>query len=154
MNTLTEQQVKQYNKDGYISPIDALTKEEVTTVRKEIEFIEKQMPNEIDKSGRYNVHLISPKLDAIVHNSKILDAVEDLIGRDILAAGTTLFIRCWKKIWRKDIHPRSTSTGANPAVKLLGLCTYQGSQGSSKESLFDKIPNFFSVELLACVVSR
>ena len=82
MIVLTDQQVKQYNDQGYISPIDALTKEEVTTVRKEIEFIEKQMPNEIDKSGRYNVHLISPKLDEIVHHSKILDAVESVIGKN------------------------------------------------------------------------
>ena len=37
MNTLTEQQVKQYNKDGYISPIDVLTKEQALAVRKEIE---------------------------------------------------------------------------------------------------------------------
>ena len=83
MSILTEQQVKQYNKEGYIAPIDALTKEQVLATRKEIEIIEKEMPNEINKSGRYNVHLISPKLDEIVHNSKVLDAVEKIIGRDI-----------------------------------------------------------------------
>ncbi|MBT7623320.1 MAG: phytanoyl-CoA dioxygenase family protein [Flavobacteriaceae bacterium] len=93
MTVLTDQQVKQYNDQGYISPIDALTEEEVTAVREEIEFIEKQMPNEIDKSGRYNVHLISPKLDKIVHHSKILDAVESVIGKNILVCSTTLFIK-------------------------------------------------------------
>ena len=60
MDTLTEQQVKQYNKEGYVAPIDALTKEQALSARKEIEIIEKKMPNEINKSGRYNVHLISP----------------------------------------------------------------------------------------------
>ena len=51
------------------------------------------MPDEINKSERYNVHLISPKLDAIVHNSKLLDAVESIIGKNILVCGTTLFTK-------------------------------------------------------------
>ncbi len=93
MDTLTEHQIKQYNKEGYVAPIDALTKEQALSARKEIEIIEKKMPNEINKSGRYNVHLISPKLDEIVHNSKILDAVEKIIGKDILVCSTTLFIK-------------------------------------------------------------
>ena len=93
MTALTDQQIKQYNDQGYISPIDALTKEEATSVREEIQLIEKQMPNEIDKSGRYNVHLISPKLDKIVHHSKILDAVESIIGKNILVCSSTLFIK-------------------------------------------------------------
>ena len=70
-----------------------MSSSEALEARKEIELIEKKMPNEIDKSGRYNVHLISPKLDAIVHNSKILDAVESIIGKNILVCSTTLFIK-------------------------------------------------------------
>ena len=93
MTILTDQQVKQYNKQGYIAPIDALTTEQAIAARKEIELIEKVMPNEINKSGRYNVHLISPELDKIVHNSKILDAVESIIGKNILVCGTTLFVK-------------------------------------------------------------
>ena len=93
MTILTDQQVKQYNNQGYIAPIDALTREQASAARKEIELIEKEIPNKIDKSGRYNLHLISPKLDEIVHNSKILDAVESIIGRNILVCSTTLFIK-------------------------------------------------------------
>ena len=83
MTYLNSNQLKQYNEEGYVAPLDALTKEEALAAKNEIELIEKEMPNEIDKSGRYNVHLISPKLDAIVHNSKILDAVENIIGKNI-----------------------------------------------------------------------
>ena len=43
MDTLTEQQVKQYNKEGYVAPIDALTKEQALSARKEIEIIEKKI---------------------------------------------------------------------------------------------------------------
>ena len=83
MTYLNSNQLKQYNEEGYVAPLDVLTKEEASAAKNEIELIEKEMPNEIDKSGRYNTHLISPKLDAIVHNSKILDAVESIIGKNI-----------------------------------------------------------------------
>ncbi len=93
MTYLSSNQLKQYENQGYISPIEVLSSSEALEARKEIELIEKKMPNEIDKSGRYNVHLISPKLDSIVHNSKILDAVESIIGKNILVCSTTLFIK-------------------------------------------------------------
>jgi len=93
MTYLSSNQLKQYNDQGYISPIEVLSKTEALGAREEIELIEKKMPNEIDKSGRYNVHLISPKLDSIVHNSRILDAVESIIGKNILVCSTTLFIK-------------------------------------------------------------
>tara|TARA_B100000963_G_scaffold360494_1_gene391584 strand:- start:211 stop:1035 length:825 start_codon:yes stop_codon:yes gene_type:complete len=93
MTYLTSNQLKQYNEKGYLAPIDILSKSEALAARAEIELIEREMPNEIDKSGRYNVHLISPKLDSIVHNSKILDAVESIIGRNILVCSSTLFIK-------------------------------------------------------------
>ena len=93
MTYLTSNQLKQYKNQGYVSPIEVLSSCEALEARKEIELIEKKLPYEIDKSGRYNVHLISPKLDLIVHNQKILDAVESIIGRNILVCSTTLFIK-------------------------------------------------------------
>ncbi len=93
MTYLSSNQLKEYNEQGYLAPLDILSKSEALETRKEIELIEKKLPNEIDKSGRYNVHLISPKLDSIVHNSKILDAVECIIGKNILVCSTTLFIK-------------------------------------------------------------
>ena len=93
MTYLSSNQLKQYNEKGYLAPIEVLSESEALAARKEIEFIEKEMPNEIDNSGRYNVHLISPRLDSIVHNSKILDVVESIIGKNILVCSTTLFIK-------------------------------------------------------------
>ena len=82
--------------------------------RKEIELIEKELPNEIDKTGRYNVHFISPKLDAIVHNSKILDAVESIIGKNILVCGTTLFIKNPKEEGFVSYHQDAKYIGLEP----------------------------------------
>ena len=93
MTYLSSNQLKQYEDDGFVSPINIFSKEKAKEIRNEIELIENEMPDELEKSGRYNAHLISPLLDEVTHNSKILDAVESLIGENILVCGTTLFIK-------------------------------------------------------------
>ena len=93
MTYLNSNQLKQYQDEGFVSPINIFSKEKAKQIRNEIELIEKNKPEEIEKSGRYNAHLISPLLDEVTHNSKILDAVESLIGKNILVCGTTLFIK-------------------------------------------------------------
>jgi ectoine hydroxylase-related dioxygenase (phytanoyl-CoA dioxygenase family) len=93
MTYLSPNQLKQYKDEGFVSPINVISKEEAKKIRNEIELIEKKIPEELVKSGRYNAHLISPLLDEVTHNSKILDSVQSLIGEDILVCGTTLFIK-------------------------------------------------------------
>ena len=93
MSYLSSNQLKQYEDEGFISPINIFSKEKAKEIRDEIELIEKKIPEELKKSGRYNAHLISPLLDEVTHNSKILDAVQSLIGKNILVCGTTLFIK-------------------------------------------------------------
>ena len=93
MTYLNSNQLKQYEDEGFVSPINIFSKEKAKEIRNEIELIEKNMPGELEKSGRYNAHLISPLLDEVTHNFKILDAVESLIGKNILVCGTTLFIK-------------------------------------------------------------
>ena len=90
---LSSNQLKQYNDNGFVSPINIFSKDKAKEIRNEIEMIENQMPEELEKSGRYNAHLISPLLDEVTHNSNILDAVQSLIGENILVCGTTLFIK-------------------------------------------------------------
>ena len=93
MSYLSSNQLKQYRDEGFVSPINIFTNEKAKEIRNEIELIENKIPRELEKSGRYNAHLISPLLDEVAHNSKILDAVESLIGKNILVCGTTLFIK-------------------------------------------------------------
>ena len=93
MSYLSSNQLKQYNDEGFVFPVDVFSKEKANEIRNEIEFIENKIPSELNKTGRYNAHLISPLLDEVTHNSKILDAVESLIGENILVCGTTLFIK-------------------------------------------------------------
>ena len=93
MSSLTSDQLKQYEEEGYVAPIDVLSKEEAKEVREEIEFIEKKWPDELEGLGRNYIHLISPVFDKACNNVKILDAVESIIGKNILICGTTLFVK-------------------------------------------------------------
>ena len=93
MSYLSANQLKQYNDEGFISPIDIFSKNKASEIRKEIELIEEKIPEELNNSGRYNAHLISPLLDEVTHDSNILDAVQTIIGKNILVCGTTLFIK-------------------------------------------------------------
>ena len=93
MANLSEQQINFYNKKGYIAPINVLSKQEANEVRQEIEIIEEKWPNALEGIGRNYLHLISPVLNKVCLNNKILDAVESIIGKNILICGTTLFIK-------------------------------------------------------------
>ncbi len=93
MTFLSSNQLKQYHEKGYLSQLNVISEQEALEAREEVEFIEKKLPTGVNNKGRYNVHLISPKLDKIVHNSKILDIVESVIGENILVCSTTLFIK-------------------------------------------------------------
>ena len=86
-------QINKYNEEGFLSPLNILSTEEVIKIKSEIELIENSWPKEINGLNRNNIHYISPIFDELVHNKKILDVIEDLIGSDILVAGTCLFLK-------------------------------------------------------------
>ena len=93
MTNLSTNQLKQYENEGFVSPIDIFSKDRANSIRNEIELIENKIPGELNKSGRYNAHLISPLLDKVTHDAKILNAVQSILGKNILVCGTTLFIK-------------------------------------------------------------
>ena len=44
MTNLSANQLKQYEDEGFVSPIDIFSKEKAKEIRNEIELIEKEMP--------------------------------------------------------------------------------------------------------------
>ena len=93
MPKLSDQQINFYNEKGYISPIDVFSTKEAKEIRDEIENIEKKWPNFLEGLGRNYVHIISPIFNKACLNKRMLDAVESIIGKNILICGTTLFIK-------------------------------------------------------------
>ena len=114
MISLTPKQIKDYNDQGYVAPIDVLTLKEANEIKNEIEEIEKKWPNELEEIGRNYVHMISPVFDKVCHNAKILDAVESIIGKDILVCGTTLFIKNANQKGFVSFHQDAKYIGLEP----------------------------------------
>ena len=158
MSYLSSNQLKQYEDEGFVSPINIFSKEEVKEIRNEIEYIENKIPNELEKSGRYNAHLISPLLDAVVHNSKILDVVESLIGKNILVCGTTLFIKNPNEKGFVSYHQDAKYIGLEPHNWVTAWVAITDSNekngcmrmwsGSHKDNLRDHDQNFNEGNLL------
>jgi non-haem Fe2+, alpha-ketoglutarate-dependent halogenase len=63
MSKLSSNQLQEYNNNGYIAPIDILSKDEAFQIRKEIENIETKWPDELKGVGRNYAHMISPSVN-------------------------------------------------------------------------------------------
>ena len=114
MTKLTTEQLDYYKNKGYISPVDALTSTEAKEIRDEIEKIEKNWPKALEGINRNYVHLISPVFNKVCLNKNILDAVESIIGKNILICGTTLFIKNPKEKGFVSFHQDAKYIGLEP----------------------------------------
>ena len=114
MTYLSDHQIKFYNEKGYVAPIDVLSIQEANEIREEIETIEKKWPNALEGLGRNYVHMISPVFNNVCINNKILDAVESVIGKNILICGTTLFIKNANEKGFVSFHQDAKYIGLEP----------------------------------------
>jgi non-haem Fe2+, alpha-ketoglutarate-dependent halogenase len=81
---LTPAQVAQYERDGYVCPVDAFSTEQAKKWRSELEAFEASEGRKMTRGHNVKPHLLLPWVDEIVRSPEVLDAVEDLIGPDIL----------------------------------------------------------------------
>jgi hypothetical protein len=90
---LSEAQVQAYERDGFVFPVDVLSAAEVRAHRQELEAWERARGAAIDFPEKSKSYLLFNWADQLVHHPRILDAVEDLIGPDILVYHSTLFLK-------------------------------------------------------------
>lgn len=80
---LTAAQIAQYERDGYVCPVDAFSAERARGWRDRLEAFERAEGQKMTRGHNFKPHLLFPWVDEIVHAPEVLDAVEDLIGPDI-----------------------------------------------------------------------
>ncbi len=90
---LSQDQVDAYRRDGFLGAIPALDAGEVCRFRAELEAFEATTGKPLDFPERSKSYLLFDWADAIVHHPAVLDAVEDVIGPDILVYHTTMNIK-------------------------------------------------------------
>ncbi len=113
MKQLTVKQVDQYQAQGYLSPLRAFSVPEAVGYRMLLERGERLHGLAADQ--RRKMYLYLKWVDDIVRNPRVLDAVEDLVGPDILVFHLTLWIKEPKTDAFVSWHQDSTYFGLSPA---------------------------------------
>jgi len=90
---LTEAQVAQYREAGYLAPIRIMDEAEALALRAALEAVEARTGGPLRGDLRHKSHLLFPFLADLVRHPALLDAVEDLIGADILCWSSSFFIK-------------------------------------------------------------
>ena len=111
---LTQSQIDQYHHDGCLFPVTVMAQEEALRYAEKLAEAEKKYPESLNPHKRNNAHLTFPFLDEIVHHPVILDAVEDLIGENILAWGSVLFVKEPHSAGHVTWHQDYTYMGLDP----------------------------------------
>ena len=84
-----------YARDGYVAPVRALTRDETSIARIEVErFIDSNTGARGDASAlRTKAHLHCPALLRLVRHPAIVGPVTDLLGPDLLCRSSSLFVK-------------------------------------------------------------
>ena len=134
--SLTPEQIQAYDRDGFLFPIDVCSEAEAAELSRKVELMEAQMGAELQAKFRIKAHLPFPWLVDIVRNERLLDAVEDIIGPDILCWGASFFSKKARDhrfiSWHNDTYfysyePQETLSAwvsFNPATIESGCLMY------------------------------
>jgi hypothetical protein len=114
---LTAEQVDRYRWDGYLFPLPALSPEEIATCRDGLDRFERWLGMPVtaaDRKWRSAAYVFLPWVDALVRHPQVLDAVESLIGPDILVYTSTFFIKEARSPVFAAWHQDATYFGLDP----------------------------------------
>jgi ectoine hydroxylase-related dioxygenase (phytanoyl-CoA dioxygenase family) len=96
MKALTEQQVRDYRCNGYLFPIPVLTPSEAAEGMENVARLEARIGTPLAKAHkkyRSGSYTFLPWVEALCRHPRVLDAVEDILGPDILVYWATFFIK-------------------------------------------------------------
>ena len=111
---LTSTQVEACKRDGYLAPVRVMSAADAHQYRVSLETHEAKTGQPLQGNWRHKTHLLFTWADALVHHPAILDAVEDVIGPDILCWTTNFFIKEANSPGFVSWHQDSTYWGLEP----------------------------------------
>ena len=90
---LTPSEVERYRRDGFHFPVRVLSAAEARSFRDKLEANERALGGPLSGHMRQKVNLLFTWANELVRHPTILDAVEDVIGPNILCWSTTFFTK-------------------------------------------------------------
>jgi non-heme Fe2+,alpha-ketoglutarate-dependent halogenase len=90
---LSPDQVTKYEQEGFLYPVTVLSASEANHYRKRFEDYEKINDGWYELSKGQKLYLLQTWVAELASHPKVLDAVEDVLGANILVWGSSLFIK-------------------------------------------------------------
>ncbi|RYV01082.1 phytanoyl-CoA dioxygenase [Shewanella sp. OPT22] len=91
--SLTNDQISNYKNDGFVFPIKIFSEAKASDLKEKLQAIEQQQKKPYSKAQSNKSYLLYDWADELVNHPAILDAIESLIGKDIICLMTNLFIK-------------------------------------------------------------
>jgi non-haem Fe2+, alpha-ketoglutarate-dependent halogenase len=134
MKALTAEQVASYRHNGFLYPLPGLSEAEITTCLTGLERFETELDSpiaEADVKWRSHAYTHLPWFNDLVRHPRILDAIEDVIGPDILVWTSTFFIKEPHSKTFAAWHQDGAFFGLDPSEQI---CAWVALTDASKEA--------------------
>ncbi len=93
MTRLASAAVEQYRRDGFYFPVRVMSPGEALALRRRLEAVEAEHGGRLSGEIRHKPHLLFTWLADLVRHPVILDAVEPILGPNLLVWSTSFFIK-------------------------------------------------------------
>jgi len=109
-NPISKVDIERYREDGFVFPIPVLSSAQALEYRKHYETLEARVSHQQELSAclTNNAHFVIPMLNKLVRHRAILDAVESVLGPDLMVWSTTFWVKeAHSKghvTWHQDLH--------------------------------------------------
>ena len=90
---LTEAQIETFWRDGCVFPIRVMPAAQAIAIRERLEAFESSTGGPLKGDLRHKTHLLFTWLNDLTRDTRIVDAIEDLYGPDLLCWTTNFFIK-------------------------------------------------------------
>jgi len=124
---LTVEQVEQFKREGYVAPLRAVTTEQVREFRRRIEGFEEKLGHDSEGYFKIKAHIAAPWMVDLAFHPTVVDAVEDLIGPNILLLGSSLFAKQARDPRFVSWHQDSAYFGLTPHKEVTAWIAFTDS---------------------------
>ncbi len=111
---LSDEEVARFQAEGYFLKRRALSAAQAAECRARIEAMEERLGEECNVRMKIKAHVVSPWMTDLARHPAILDAVESLLGPDILLFGSSMFAKAANSPKFVSWHQDSAYYGLTP----------------------------------------
>jgi hypothetical protein len=115
---LSQQQIDSYTDKGFVYPVDVFSREQAAQYLGMLESFEAQRNQQLSKGFNFKPHLLFKWVDEIARHPAVLDAVEDIIGPDILLFHLSVWPKNPHDSAYINWHQDATYFGLDPSTQI------------------------------------